>query len=199
MKQTLFLAVFLISIINASFAQDSLIYTKPFTAKRIAISLVPQSFFASGLEAAVETMIGPKGSIKLYGGYYTAEDHYWYERAGSMTGYKLELQPRLYINGDERGLNGFFFGALINYRNTQLNDYEKDNILRDIDARALGVGFVFGQQIIAESGFSFEWFIGGSLISPLNTYDADKVHLTLVNPYKRGIVPKAGLSIGYAF
>lgn len=200
MKKSAILIIFLISTANIAFSQDLDESPSPSYSRRTAVSLVPQSFFASGLEAAVETMIGPKGSLKFYGGYYTAEDHWLYNDAESMTGFKLELQPRLYINGDEKGLNGFFFGGSFNYRNTKLDDLETSNkAIIDVDARALGLGFVFGQQIIANSGFSFEWFIGGSLISPLSDYNADHVHISVINPYKRGIVPKVGISIGYAF
>jgi hypothetical protein len=167
--------------------------------RKTSVTLVPQSFFASGLEAAVERMVGSKLSFKAYGAYYTADDHYWYNRAESMTQYKLELQPRIYINDVDKGIEGFFFGGSLNYRHIKLDNYEEDGIKRDIDAEALGIGFIFGQQVVAKSGFSFDWFVGGSLISPLNEYDKEKVHIGLVNPYKRGIVPKLGVSIGYAF
>jgi hypothetical protein len=197
MKKKIFIVLLLAFSGQLALAQDE--PQESTYLRKTAVTLVPQSFFASGLEAAVEQMVGSKLSFKVYGAYYTMEDHWWYRRAESMTAYKLEVQPRIYINSEDRGLEGFFFGGSVNYRQIKLDDYEKDNIVSDIEAEALGIGFVFGQQIIANSGFAFDWFVGGSLISPLNDYNEDRVHIGLVNPYKRGIMPKFGISLGYAF
>lgn len=201
MRKKVLIILFILSIAGFSYAQDTTTTRRPFIKKRTAIAIVPQTFFRSGLEAAVEQMIGNKVSLKLFGAYYTAEDHFLYPDAESMSGFKLELQPRLYINGAEKGLDGFFFGTSVNYRLTDLMGFRTNNTdpKMNISAEALGVGFVFGQQVISNNGFSFEWLIGGNLISPLNKYESDKVHLSLINPYKRGIVPRAALSIGYAF
>jgi hypothetical protein len=197
MKTKTILIALLILVSQLSWAQEEPQETN--ILRKTSVSIVPQSFFGSGLEAAVERMVGSKLSFKAYGAYYTADDHYWYNDAESMTQYKLELQPRIYINSEDRGIEGFFFGGSVNYRHIKLEDYDYDGIKKDIDAEALGIGFNFGQQVIARSGFSFDWFVGGSLISPLNEYDKEKVHIGLINPYKRGIVPKFGISIGYAF
>src|SRR6188768_3419775 len=125
MKKTISCAVFLVLISHFVSAQQEPQKT-PYLRKT-SISIVPQAFIASGLEGAVERMIGSKLSFKAYGGYYTADDHYWYSKAQSMTQYKLEIQPRLYVNTEDRGINGFFFGGSVNYRHLSLEDYKGDN------------------------------------------------------------------------
>ncbi len=172
-----------------------------------AFSLQPFAFLGSGLEINVERKIALMTSLSFIAGYYLSDRPNVYDEADAMEGLKLELQPRFYVNGEP--LNGVFFAPYALYRQISLENYTRftfDPVTgqgqtsdENLSAQAGGLGAVFGVSTLVGARLSIGVYGGGGLIIPLSDYEADIFHLTLVNPYRRGIVPRAGMSIGLAF
>ncbi len=176
-------------------------------AYQTAVSLQPFAFFGSGLEASIERRIAPMASLMFTAGYYLSDRPSVYDEADVMQGLKLELQPRFYVNGEP--LNGVYFAPYLLYRQIRLENYttfmfdpvtgQGRSTDQNLSAKAGGLGAVFGVSTLVGTRLSVGVYGGGGLIIPLSDYDGDTFHIPLANPYLRGIVPRAGMSIGIAF
>lgn len=63
----------------------------------------------------------------------------------------------------------------------------------------MSAGIILGMRQYVMDNIFFDAYIGGGVNIPVSSEKIDDVHLDVVNPYKRSINPRAGITFGYAF
>lgn len=199
MKKIFFIAVLAAVGIQAAAQQglkDSIKNTY-----RNEVLLRPLSFFVGGFEVGYGRITkNNKGNFRLLAGYFFSENAITYDgrfdEASNMEGFKVEAQylGTRPVDGGTR----YYAGGYSYFKTISLDI--KDN-LRSYTANgsALGLGIILGIKSYAVDNFFLDFYLGGGPnISLAHTYE-DDVDISVLNPYKRAIVPRAGLTVGLSF
>lgn len=67
------------------------------------------------------------------------------------------------------------------------------------NANAVSVGVLGGVRSYMIENFFVDFYVGGGITFPVSGENIDDVHLDILNPYKRSINPRAGITFGLAF
>ncbi len=161
----------------------------------------PLSFFVGGFEVGYG-FTTQKTNTKFLAGYYYSENAGSYFDDGitefsNMEGFRVEAQ-RLFIKPVNGGLR-YYAGGYAVYKTIRMDKQVRSNDVQKLTGSALGFGLILGARTFAGDNFFFDLFIGGGPNISLDGSNDDDVHIPIVNPYKRGIVPRAGLTFGIAF
>lgn len=130
----------------------------------------------------------------------------------SYTGYRAELQYRYYVLPEERALYKLYLAPLFYFKQDEITrgegfHYSNNNgqnrqfqYYNQYLAQALGAGLNVGYQIQFLQHLTFDTNVGASYVMPLTGKTiSDITNLSLVNPYKEGMILRMNLSLGFAF
>lgn len=210
----IFLPLLLLCIIQTAFAQkgrtaDSLrnTYNREFL-------LNPLPFFVGGFEIGYGMINTKSRSLRFIGGYYFSENPGAYNDEEplsssptyvrkNMEGARLEVQYLL-MKPTTSGMR--FYGGPYGVLKTISMDVSRTingsstvtTLNYKARATAISAGIVLGMRQYVMDNIFFDAYIGGGINIPVSSEKIDDVHLDVVNPYKRSINPRAGLTFGYA-
>lgn len=162
--------------------------------------LNPLSFFVSGFELGYGAIFPDGFNFRVIGGYYISESAAAYnDKFKNMEGFRVECQ---YLGlKPVKSSSRYYLGGYANYKQISL---EKESSLSPnrfdkLHASAVGFGVLMGIRQYNSGGFFFDFYIGGGPTISVDNTNAEEAHIPIVNPYKRSINPRAGLSIGILF
>jgi hypothetical protein len=200
MKKTLLIAILLGTFATLS-AQEQPTYSFKNTIKISPISFANNTFLMS-----YERGFGKYSGVNLSAGIYYYENN---NNTSSTTGYLGELQYRYYFlanqaKSNDKIWNRLFFAPYAFYRQYQVESNFIDRVYQASGKYAVnsyGGGVTLGYHL-SLSKFSFEVYAGGGI----KLYaDNSKTRIMgryigdIFNSSHPGIVPKAGLNIGFSF
>lgn len=162
--------------------------------------LNPLPFFVSGFEIGYGIYITETFNFKLVGGYYYSEEAYSYGSGFSnMEGFRAEAQY-LMVKPVKRASRYYIGGYLVYKQISLLKENPANNTIKDkLNASAGGIGLILGVRNYLSEGFFLDFNLGGGPTISIDETNAEEAHIPLVNPYKRSINPRAGMSIGILF
>lgn len=162
--------------------------------------LSPLSFFVGGFEIGYG-IVRPKTNTRLLAGYYFSENAVSYgESYNNMEGFRLELQ-HLFLKPVDGGMR-YYAGGYGIYKSISMDKRQfGGNNPRTVavSGSAVSFGIILGVRSFVADNFFFDLYAGGGPTISLNDNNVDDVHIDIVNPYKRGINPRLGLTFGIAF
>jgi hypothetical protein len=168
-------------------------------APKIVFTSYPIAFFGSSLKVGFEFYVPNNKSINIVTSYSGSEYSNIYS-VGNYFNFMAEAQFRFYLNklGKNPPLNGIYvspfllFGtaSYVNSIHTPIPNPER------MKASTFGVGYYIGYQKIFPVGISFGFYGGGGIMAPTGDYDALDME---VNPYSKGVKPRGGITVGFAF
>lgn len=165
--------------------------------------LQPLPFFVGGFELGYGKMLdNSKNMVRFFAGYYYSEEAGSYvEEARRMEGYRLEVQyllTRPFNYGEKYYVGGYFTYKAIKMEIGNTNT-SPITTYRPVSGSSSGLGIMVGFKSVIFDNFYFDMYFGGGPTFALNSSNQDDVHIPIVNPYKRSINPRAGLSFGLLF
>lgn len=162
--------------------------------------LNPLPFFVSGFELGYGAIFPDGFNFRVIGGYYISESASSYsDEFKNMEGFRVECQ---YLAlKPVRSSSRYYLGGYANYKQISLEKESAPNSNRfdKLHASAVGFGVLLGIRQYNSGGFFFDLYLGGGPTISVDNTNAEEAHIPLVNPYKRSINPRAGLSIGILF
>jgi hypothetical protein len=211
----IFLPLLLLFAMQTAFAQkgrtaDSLrnTYNREFL-------LNPFSFFVGGFEMGYGMINSKNHAVRFFGGYYFSENPSSYNEEEpfgvtptytrkNMEGARFEFQYLL-LKPASSGMR--FYGGPYGVVKTISMDVSRTingsstvtTLNYKARATAVSAGILLGMRQYVMDNIFFDAYIGGGINIPVSSEKIDDVHLDVVNPYKRSINPRAGLTFGYAF
>lgn len=195
----LIISICSVSWANAQSKKQDSIRTK-YTQEFI---LNPLPFFVGGFEVGYGT-VTPKSLKRFTIGYYFSEPAPSYGgEFSNMEGIRIDLQY-LHLKPMDGGMR-FYFGGYFNYKAISMDKEDGivvttgDPKIEKVSGSAIGVGFMIGMRTFLEDNFFVDMYAGGGPTISLNRAHEEDVHISIVNPYRRSINPRIGLSVGIAF
>jgi hypothetical protein len=179
---------------------------------KLELIVFPLSFFVSGIEAGIEQPIDAKRSFRASLGYFISFDANAYNNFSDqnidfseMDGFRAEFQFRGYSR-NMLARDNFFVGLFGVFKTVSLDGVRLDEIpgggfLNEqivINSQALSLGMLLGYKIRMYDFLSLDFHFGGG-ITPSNLGDAVEAHIPHLNPYRKSINLKAGLTVGVTF
>ncbi len=179
---------------------------------KLELIVFPLSFFVSGIEAGIEQPIDAKRSFRASLGYFISFDANAYNNFSDqnidfseMDGFRAEFQFRGYSR-NMLARDNFFVGLFGVFKTVSLDGVRLDEIpgggfLNEqivINAQAISLGMLLGYKIRMYDFLSLDFHFGGG-ITPSNLGDAVEAHIPHLNPYRKSINLKAGLTVGVTF
>lgn len=170
------------------------------------------SFFVSGIEAGIEQPIDAKKSFRASLGYFISYNANAYNNFSDeniefseMDGFRAEFQFRGYSR-NMMARDNFFVGLFGVFKSVSLDGVRVVEIpgggnLNEqivINAQAISIGMLLGYKIRMYDFLSVDFHFGGG-ITPTDMGDAVEAHIPHVNPYRKSINLKAGLTVGVTF
>jgi hypothetical protein len=183
---------------------------------RFEIVFFPLSFFVSGLEAGIEFPVRERQHLRLSAGYFysysagaynnfgTISDNDFNYTYNEMEGFRTEAQYRFYWY-NEGAYENFYVSPFAVFKSVNLNvdrqpsswgstgPLPAQNI--ELNSSAASFGVVFGVRAIMFNKVSLDVNLGGG-ITPINIGDYELAHIEQINPYRRSIHFKGGLTLG---
>ncbi|MDL5049500.1 hypothetical protein QQ054_26130 [Oscillatoria amoena NRMC-F 0135] len=211
----IFLPLLLLCIIQTASAQKTRTADSLRNSYKREFLLSPLSFFVGGFEVGYG-MINSKGrNLRFIGGYYFSENPGAYNEDEPLTstptytrknmeGARLEVQYLL-MKPSTNGMR--FYGGPYGVVKTISMDVSRTingsstvtTLNYKARATAVSAGIILGMRQYVMDNIFFDAYIGGGVNIPVSSEKIDDVHLDVVNPYKRSINPRAGITFGYAF
>lgn len=178
----------------------------------LELIVFPLSFFVSGIEAGIEQPISTKKSFRASLGYFISFDANAYNNFSDadiefseMDGFRAEFQYRGYSR-NMLARDNFFVGLFGVFKSVSLDGvmveelpgggFVNEQIV--INAQAISLGMLLGYKIRMYDFLSLDFHFGGG-ITPTNMGDVVEAHIPHVNPYRKSINLKAGLTVGVTF
>jgi hypothetical protein len=199
MKKWIMVAILGVMALGAQ-AQQSSKRDSTLNEYRNEFILNPLSFFVSGFELGYGAIFPDGFNFRVIGGYYISESAAAYnDKFKNMEGFRVECQ---YLGlKPVKSSSRYYLGGYANYKQISL---EKESSLSPnrfdkLHASAVGFGVLMGIRQYNSGGFFFDFYIGGGPTISVDNTNAEEAHIPIVNPYKRSINPRAGLSIGILF
>lgn len=196
MKKISILAVLLVITLAANAQQshkDTIRnnYTREFM-------LNPLPFFVGGFEIGYG-IVQEKSNTRVFAGYYFSEEPGSYSSSyTNMEGFRAEIQ-HLFIKPIDGGMR-YYAGGFGTFKTIKMDKNESlPSRTSTVNGTAISFGVLIGFRSFVADNFFFDLYLGGGPTIPLNSTFEDEVHIPVVNPYKRSINPKAGLTFGIAF
>lgn len=195
------LIVVILSIITFSVhAQQSSKRDSVLNEYRNEFILNPLPFFVSGFELGYGAIFPDGFNFRVIGGYYISESASSYsDQFKNMEGFRVECQ---YLGlKPVKSSSRYYLGGYANYKQISLEKESPLNSSRfdKLHASAVGFGVLLGVRQYNSGGFFFDLYLGGGPTISIDATNAEEAHIPLVNPYKRSINPRAGMSIGILF
>lgn len=182
--------------LNAQRYKDSIL-----NSYRQEVLLNPFSFFVGGFEMGYGKTNEKNTRISRgFAGYYYSENAESYgEDFKNMEGVRLEFQ-RLFTRPIDRTAR-YYVGGFVVFKTIKIdhktgptvNNYET------LRGSALSFGLMVGMRNYITDNFFLDYYIGGGPTVPIGGGNGENINLDVVNPYKRSINPRAGLSLGISF
>ncbi len=165
------------------------------------VLLNPFSFFVGGFEMGYGVTNKENTRISRgYAGYYFSEDATPYgDDFKNMEGARFEFQ-RLFTKPIDRTAR-YYVGGFVVLKTIKI-DHKISPTLKNYETlrgSALSFGLMVGMRNYIIDNFFIDYFIGGGPTLPIGGGNGENINLDVVNPYKRSINPKAGLSLGVSF
>lgn len=165
------------------------------------IALLPLSFLGQGLELAGEVMVQRKTSLRLTAGYYLGTQPWFYENSEKYSGFRGELQLRFFTQDIQQRRQSMYMGPFLQVKHIDLErtvEFPNSNLtgLKKYSVTSPSFGVLVGWQLVSQSGFMLDIFMGGGLIIANNNDAAKEVHIPVVNPYTQGVMLRSGVGIG---
>lgn len=208
----LLLAIICISI--TTFAQQSHRDTIRNNFKQEFL-LNPFSFFVGGFEVGYGSINAKQHNRRLFAGYYYSENPGFYNDESpinnieytykNMEGFRLEGQY-LFMKPTDGGLR-FYGGAYAIFKTIKMDITKVDRssstniqtVNYNASATSGSVGIMAGARNYIMDNLFVDLYVGGGITMPFSSNSIDDVHLETLNPYKRSINPRAGITFGLAF
>lgn len=199
MKKWLIVAILCAFAVSAQ-AQQSSKRDSALNEYRNEFILNPLSFFVSGFELGYGAIFPDGFNFRVIGGYYISETASSYSNQfKNMEGFRVECQ---YLGlKPVKSSSRYYLGGYANYKQISLERESAFNSNRfdKLHASAVSLGVLLGVRQYNSGGFFFDFHLGGGPTISIDNTNAEEAHIPIVNPYKRSINPRAGLSIGILF
>lgn len=175
----------------------------------------PFSFFVGGFELGYGKIKNNRNTRGILGYYYSENPDFYddgYDNSfpsttvkyKNMEGFRAEFQY-LFMKPTDGGLKyyggpyGIFKTIKMDITRTSVSS--NATVVSDYVARGTSgsVGVIAGVRSFAFDNIFIDLYIGGGITFPFSGSNIDDVHLSVLNPYKRSINPRAGLTLGLAF
>jgi|GEM_PF-3596753 len=171
----------------------------------------PTNFFASTLKVSYEFRLTPNKGLKLFASYGASSDsgNLIYPGLNKFNELGFEAQFRFYVSKVHMPLSGLYLAPYASYKKMTYSGYENYNALNALVGTSqtyitnattsnLSVGYIIGYQMIFNSSFTIDGFIGGgdNFISGNNSGSSLSSALFA---YRTGIDLHMGIGIGVAF
>jgi hypothetical protein len=210
LKFTLVIVLLKVLAVNAMQAQTS--ENTPSSRKKYynTLSYYPLSALGSGIELGFEAFDDNnlKNSIFILGGAYIGQGNVLTNtelRVKEFYGARALLNYRFYIDLDDiEQKDRLFIGPYFMFKHIIVKGepdpfWTGNTPLGDFSVSAFGPGILFGGSTAIASQLLITAYFGSGFLFNTNEEDAKRAHLTLVNPYNRGIGLQFGLGLGYKF
>jgi hypothetical protein len=175
----------------------------------------PLSFLVGGFEVGYTKISPERVATRIYAGYYFSENAGSYDGNGSSTngtsakyknmeGARFEIQLLKMKPAKSDFLiyyGGYAVYKFINLDVNKTTTTGSSTTTIDYVAKgsALSFGLVIGMRNYVHENIFLDMYAGGGMNISLNHMYEEDVHLPVVNPYKRSINPRAGISVGISF
>ncbi len=218
MKRYLFFAI-LFTVVFSSFGQQRLRDSVRNSYKQEFL-LNPLPFFVGGFEIGYGQINAKQRNHRIFAGYYYSDNPgYYNDEEGNngttnttttvtyrnMEGFRLEGQYLFMrpTDGDIR----LYFGPYAIFKTISMDvsrvDKSSSTVTQTVNYTAKGTsgsfGVLMGLRTYLTDNFFVDYYLGGGITIPFSGSNIDDVHLDVLNPYKRSINPRLGVTIGYAF
>jgi len=182
---------------------------KDTTVRTGVLTFFPTNFVASTMKIGYEFRLTQNKGLKLLGSYGSsanqsnASSGNDYYSLNSFSEFGLEAQLRFYVLKGRPSLNGLYMAPYLLYKSMNYT-YSSQNPITFLPENASGttsdfsIGYVIGYQILYNSSFSLDMFVGGGI----NSISGDNTHGNLgtdIFGYYKGIMIHPGIGIGIAF
>lgn len=210
MKKALLAFTALILFCTHSFAQQTEKDSLSNTYKKEFL-LNAASFAVGGFEIGYGQIKNNRNN-RLFLGYYFSEspDFYGTEEFlplateyKNMEGFRAEFQ-HLFMKPTKSQLRYYGGGYAVfktirmDISKTAFSSSTTTSIDYTANAVSGGFGIIGGVRAYIIDNFFVDIYLGGGVIIPFSSKNIDDVHLDVLNPYKRSINPRAGISLGIA-
>lgn len=181
--------------------------------KQTELVVFPLSFVISGFELGIESnsfMRKNNQTFRFSAGYFYSHkaslynDWNWlYESEFSeMESFRGEIQYRIYTRNFASPDN-IFFGASAVYKTIAMDkvDYDRDSWPNTmisnttINSSSLSLGILMGYRTRIYDIISMDFFFGGGF-TPTNIGDYEEAHIDHLNPFRKSINLRAGITVG---
>ena len=181
--------------------------------KQTELVVFPLSFVISGFELGIESnsfMRKNNQTFRFSAGYFYSHkaslynDRNWsYESEFSeMESFRGEIQYRIYTRNFASPDN-IFFGASAVYKTIAMDkvDYDRDSWPNTmisnttINSSSLSLGILMGYRTRIYDIISMDFFFGGGF-TPTNIGDYEEAHIDHLNPFRKSINLRAGITVG---
>jgi hypothetical protein len=217
----IFLLTFCLFFVGQAFSQRQRQRDSINNNYRREFMINPLSFFVGGFELGYTKISPDRIGTRLYAGYYFSENAGSYgdnnntssssssstavsANYKNMEGARLELQ--VFKMQPSKSDFLLYYGGYAVYKFINLDVSKTSNIggaTTTVDYKAkgaaLGLGLILGMRNYVHDNIFLDIYAGGGLNLSLNHMYEDDVNISLVNPYKRSINPRAGISVGVSF
>lgn len=220
MKKFLFFAVLLAITVTAFGQRRQHMRDSIRNTYRQEFLLNPFPFFVGGFEVGYGNINAKQRNHRIFAGYYYSDNPGFYnDEEGNngtvsstvdvtyknMEGFRIEGQYLFMrpTDGDIR----LYFGPYAIFKTMSIDvsrvDRSSPTVSQTINYTARGTsgsfGVLLGLRTYLTDNFFVDYYVGGGLTIPFSGSNIDDVHLDVVNPYKKSINPRLGVSVGYAF
>ena len=170
----------------------------------------PLSFAVSGFELGGEFVTKERRTIRFSAGYFISNSANAYNSFGNtenffetMEGFRTEAQYRFYSR-DFEAKDNFYLGLFGVFKSVTLQGEKQvfnpingstTNTPITLESSALSLGLLLGYRVRLHDVFSMDFHFGGG-ITPTSIGDAEEAHINQVNPYKKSINVRAGMTFG---
>lgn len=164
------------------------------------VLLNPFSFLVGGFEMGYGVTNDAKKRItRFFAGYYISENAESYgDDFKNMEGARFEVQ-HLFTKPIDRSVR-YYVGAFAVYKTIKIEHKvgPANSRYETLRGGAFSFGLMVGMRNYVTDNFFIDYFIGGGPTIPIGG-DGEHINLDVVNPYKRSINPRAGLTLGLSF
>jgi hypothetical protein len=179
--------------------------------------IYPLSFIVSGIEVGGEIVAGqPNRTVRVSAGYFFSNKANSYNTFGNsftfneevtyseMEGFRGEIQYRFYARDFHAPDNYFLTIFGVFKQVSMIGDISNnsggwgnpiDREIRNLNSSAITLGFALGYRIRIQDFLSADFHFGGGF-TPTSIGDVDYTHIDQVNPYRKSINLKAGITFG---
>lgn len=170
------------------------------------IFVEPLPLFIGTFQGGLEKTIMPQKTLRASIGVNYVEDPvlYYDERNTTLSkGFKLELQYRNYIMGENKGNEGFYVGAY-GYMKTLQRQIETQiyngSIYADtqftVSGKAASLGVLMGYNVFLVDKLTVDMYLGAGLIRKMNDFRTADLSIPVLNSFANGTTVRFGLSVG---